>query len=59
MNEQSTSYQKADRNDETVTYSAEQLPSTVLKRLIEEVRVEKTGATTAYDRMHNRHNRGR
>lgn len=35
------------------------LPSAVLARLIEEVRNEETSTTRAYDRVHNRHNRGR
>ena len=37
----------------------EKISSTVLKRLIEEVRTEKLEPTTAYNRVHNRHNRGR
>ncbi len=35
------------------------VPSTVLARLIEEVRTEETVSARAYDRVHNRHNRGR
>jgi len=35
------------------------LGSAVLARLIEEVRNEKRPATPVYDRVHNRHNRGR
>ncbi len=35
------------------------VPSTVLARLIEEVRTEEGVSTRAYDRVHNRHNRGR
>ncbi len=35
------------------------LPSAVLARLIEEVQNEETSTTHAYDRVHNRHNRGR
>ena len=31
----------------------------VLARLIEEVRIEKTGGPNAYNRFHNRHNRSR
>lgn len=38
----------------------EEISSAVLRRLIEEVRTEKLEpATTAYNRTHNRHNRGR
>jgi hypothetical protein len=33
------------------------MDSAVLARLIEEVRNDVTGAPTAYNRMHNRHNR--
>jgi len=35
------------------------LPGEVLKRLIEEVRFEAQNNITAYNRTHNRHNRGR
>ena len=38
---------------------AEKIPSAVLRRLIEEVRTEKLEPATAYNRTHNRHNRGR
>ena len=38
---------------------AEKLPGAVLTRLVEEVRTEKMKPATAYDRTHNRHNRGR
>ena len=37
----------------------DQLDSEVLKRLIEEVRVEETYETNSYNRYHNRHNRSR
>jgi len=35
------------------------IPSPVLARLIEEVRNEEMSDATAYNRMHNRHNRSR
>jgi hypothetical protein len=35
------------------------IASAVLARLIEEVRNEKRPSTPVYDRVHNRHNRGR
>ncbi len=35
------------------------IKSAVLRRLIREVREEKEGRPTAYNRIHNRHNRGR
>ena len=34
------------------------LPSAILARLVEEVQNEETSLTRAYDRVHNRHNRG-
>jgi hypothetical protein len=38
----------------------EAIPSAVLRRLVEEVRVEQTQDTNRkYDRWHNRHNRSR
>ena len=40
--------------------NTEDISSEVLKRLVAEVRTEKTQQpTTVYDRVHNRHNRGR
>jgi len=38
---------------------ADKISSAVMKRLIEEVRTEKLEPATAYNRTHNRHNRGR
>ena len=35
------------------------IQSPVLRRIIEEVRNEKSGQPSAYNRIHNRHNRGR
>lgn len=37
----------------------QQIPSSVLARLIEEVRNEEPSTPTAYNRYHNRHNRSR
>jgi hypothetical protein len=42
-----------------IDQEAAQLPSPVLQRLIEEVRFEQELSITAYNRMHNRHNRSR
>ena len=42
-----------------MTIDVNQLSSPVLARLIEEVRQERVGNTAAYNRTHNRHNRGR
>ena len=38
---------------------ADKISSAVLRRLVEEVRTEKLEPATAYNRTHNRHNRGR
>jgi len=35
------------------------LPSVTLARLVEEIRNEETPNAHTYDRVHNRHNRGR
>lgn len=35
------------------------IPNPVLQRLIQEVRHEKQNKVTSYNRVHNRHNRGR
>jgi hypothetical protein len=37
----------------------DKIPSLVLQRLIEEVRYERENNILAYNRTHNRHNRGR
>jgi ABC-type hemin transport system substrate-binding protein len=42
-----------------VIIEASQMPDTVLKRLMEEVKNESVNQMFAYDRAHNRHNRGR
>ncbi len=39
-------------------YDASKVDSVVLRRLIEEVRYEKSPEYLLYDRVHNRHNRG-
>lgn len=46
-------------NSEQAILDANKISSSVLKRLIEEVRTEKLLPTTSYNRTHNRHNRGR
>ena len=43
----------------SVNLKIENVPNPVLRRLIEEVKVEKQNNVTAYNRTHNRHNRGR
>ena len=42
-----------------VTIQAKNVQSSVLKRLIEEVKSEGVNYVNAYDRTHSRHNRGR
>ena len=37
----------------------QQIESEVLRRLIEEIRIEETEEISAYNRYHNRHNRSR
>lgn len=39
--------------------NVQEIPSPVLRRLIEEVRTESVKPTASYNRVHNRHNRGR
>ena len=44
---------------ELLEVDTSKISSAVLARLIEEVRDEKPLTTYVYDRVHNRHNRGR
>ena len=44
---------------ELLEVDTSKIASAVLARLIEEVRNEKPSTTHVYDRVHNRHNRGR
>ena len=44
---------------EQVIVEAEQMPNSVLQRLMEEVKNDNANNIFAYDRAHNRHNRGR
>ena len=46
-------------NSDLLEVDTSKIPSTVLARLIEEVRSEKSPTPRVYDRVHNRHNRGR
>jgi len=48
---------KADTNQAII--DSDKIPSTVMQRLVEEVRTEKMMPSPAYNRTHNRHNRGR
>ncbi len=42
-----------------IVIDANQLQDTVIKRLMEEVKNDNANQMFAYDRAHNRHNRGR
>lgn len=44
---------------EEVIVEAGQMPNSVLQRLMEEVKNDNVNNMFAYDRAHNRHNRGR
>ena len=44
---------------ELLEVDPDKISSPVLARLIEEVRMEESSTTRAYNRTHNRHNRGR
>lgn len=46
-------------NSDQIMLDVERIPSAVLERLIAEVRTEKFESANAYNRVHNRHNRGR
>jgi hypothetical protein len=50
---------KALSSPELLEVDTSKISSAVLARLIEEVRNEKLSAAHVYDRVHNRHNRGR
>ena len=43
----------------SLNINIDNVPNPVLRRLIEEVKVEKRNNVLAYNRTHNRHNRGR
>lgn len=48
-----------DTHSAQVVVEADQMPNTVLRRLMEEVKNDSVNPMFAYDRAHNRHNRGR
>ena len=48
----------ASKNDQVIM-DADQMPNSVLQRLREEVKNDTANNMFAYDRAHNRHNRGR
>ncbi|MEY2923272.1 MAG: hypothetical protein RL108_1898 [Bacteroidota bacterium] len=43
----------------SVSIDVNKMPNAVLRRLIDEVKFENQNNITAYNRTHNRHNRGR
>ena len=51
--------QTAKASEERLVISAQQVPNALLSRLIQEVQYEAQSTLTAYNRTHNRHNRGR
>jgi hypothetical protein len=56
---QNSLHQPAKASEETLVISAQQVPNALLSRLIQEVQHEAQSTLTAYNRTHNRHNRGR
>lgn len=52
-------HQLAKASEESLVISAQRVPNALLARLIQEVRHEAHSTLTAYNRTHNRHNRGR
>ena len=46
-------------DDNKIQIDSDQISNVVLKRLIEEIKIEKENNVTAYNRLHNRHNRSR
>jgi len=46
-------------HSDKIIMEAAQMPDTVLRRLMEEVKNDNANQMYAYDRAHNRHNRGR
>ena len=50
---------KAGIGSDSHVVEVSELPNPVLKRLIDEVRYEKKNKIGVYNRVHNRHNRGR
>jgi hypothetical protein len=56
---ETTNLQPQPLADKKMEMALDQIPSSVLKRLIEEVKFESRNEVSAYNRTHNRHNRGR
>lgn len=52
-------HQPAKASEEMLIIPVQQVPNALLARLIQEVQHETQSTLTAYNRTHNRHNRGR
>lgn len=50
---------KSEKANVNLSIDVHKVPNPVLQRLIDEIRQEKTNRVGAYNRTHNRHNRGR
>lgn len=50
---------RSENANDNLNINVGEVPNPVLKRIIEEIRYDKTNRLGAYDRTHNRHNRGR
>ena len=59
MNEKSQLRTEEPARNQTLEVNTSKLSSVALVRLIEEVRNEQPSTMHTYDRVHNRHNRGR
>jgi hypothetical protein len=59
LNNTQEGYNSILSHDRNIELDSTQISNVVLKRLIEEVKNEKENNVTAYNRLHNRHNRTR
>ena len=59
MSDDQRSSSEIQLKSEAIQLDPSEVSSPALARLIEEVRQEKGGNVAAYNRTHNRHNRGR
>ena len=59
MNGKSELQPEVHSTSETVEVDISQISSVVIARLVKEVQNEETSSLHPYDRVHNRHNRGR
>jgi len=54
-----TQNQSVDLKDKSITIDVTKIDNAVLKRLIGEIDFDRENNVNAYNRTHNRHNRGR